>query len=488
MNVYQPCLARLILHYIDLLETLLDACQKRDTVVILNLLEQGANINSSRIRYSQEWPLSVAVKFRSVPTVQLLLDSGASLYPKDKHGKKSMLFNAFLRRTKHFWRNQKIREIIWDAAVPELRTGKHSISDLPNGLLHQACVFGKKDAIEAVLDLGAGIDDFAVVDFYGHGKTPLMVACHSNRTDIVELLLSKDADTNMRGKNQDTALGIACQNGAVKIIKMLLESGADIEDTGGDNDWSTPLFCASWCCKPEAGRILLDHGAKVDGPPNATYTPLHVASSLGHANIVDLLLRYGAKTNIVDEADNWGTPLLASCSQGHLRIVQLLLDYGADINQRGTVRSLVIDGSFPPRHEALEGSNGRRYLHFTPLYLACVFDQTDVVECLLRHNADTNCQGGPFGTPLHVAVRLNRISVVLLLLSTPGVQVNSPWDGKTALDYALQLPNGIAKGKKDSLTSVLRVYGAVSVQDLLELSHMQVDYYGGGAHNTFSAS
>ena len=85
-------------------------------------------------------------------------------------------------------------------------------------------------------------------------------------------------------------------------------------------------------------RELLDSG--VD--PDSKYefngkTPLHVASGLGHTDIVELLLEYDANPNIRNNiGDNNGdTSLILASDEGHTEIVKLLLERDADPNIKG---------------------------------------------------------------------------------------------------------------------------------------------------------
>ena len=50
---------------------------------------------------------------------------------------------------------------------------------------------------------------------------------------------------------------------------------------------------------------------------------LHWASSKGHKDIVELLLKYKADVNIEDQHGN--TPLIKACRGGHSKIVEILL-------------------------------------------------------------------------------------------------------------------------------------------------------------------
>ena len=58
------------------------------------------------------------------------------------------------------------------------------------------------------------------------GRTALFFAAANGHADIVDLLLSKDADPNMANEQCGTALHWACVNGHGGIVAKLLEAGA----------------------------------------------------------------------------------------------------------------------------------------------------------------------------------------------------------------------------------------------------------------------
>lgn len=102
-----------------------------------------------------------------------------------------------------------------------------------------------------------------------------------------------------------------------------------------DEDFlATPLYQACFDGQSSRVLLLLEEGAN----PNCVVgngNPLCAASSMGHANIVQLLLNAGADVNI--EGGPFGSPLQAASACNQYLVVRLLLDSGADVNARGGV-------------------------------------------------------------------------------------------------------------------------------------------------------
>ena len=80
-----------------------------------------------------------------------------------------------------------------------------------------------------------------------------------------------------------------------------------------------------------AGRLLEEDGGRVKEEGRWGDTPLFVACSRGHLEVVRLLVEKGAD---MDKAAGFcGTPLIMACQEGHLEIVRLLVEKGADMDK-----------------------------------------------------------------------------------------------------------------------------------------------------------
>jgi len=75
---------------------------------------------------------------------------------------------------------------------------------------------------------------------------------------------------------------------------------------------------------------LLASGEDPNGADDYQLTALHGAAKKGHARIVSLLLRHGAKVNASATALHGETPLHYASKYGHAQVARMLLDCGAD--------------------------------------------------------------------------------------------------------------------------------------------------------------
>jgi len=92
-------------------------------------------------------------------------------------------------------------------------------------------------------------------------NTPLIDACMHGKYELVRTLLKAGADVNLSWKNGLTAICMVdCESKHyINILKALISAGANVNDCG-----SAALQGAIRESKPEAIKILIDSGAKLD--------------------------------------------------------------------------------------------------------------------------------------------------------------------------------------------------------------------------------
>ena len=212
---------------------------------------------------------------------------------------------------------------------------------------------GHTEIFEVLLDNDA---DSNMVTKIG---TPLTVAIELGRTEAVELLLDEDADPDIADEYSETPLHFAAKGGYVEITELLLDEDA-YPEMRSKKTGKTPLIEAVEGGHIEIVELLLDEGADPDIPDNNNSTPLYWATKGGHTEIVELLLDEDA---LPDMMSNGNPPLYEAVKEGRTRIVELLLKGDADPN--------------------LENSNG-----ITPLRAALTGGNAKIVKLLKENGAE----------------------------------------------------------------------------------------------------
>ena len=173
------------------------------------------------------------------------------------------------------------------------------------------------------------------------GSTPLLLACHSNQTQLVEFLLTAGCDANIPDQEGRTPFSIACQmatdqwyfwNTDYMNSMEELDTAESINNSSSD-DRKDPYppdenFPPVVICK-----LLLQAGVS---PCWATLLPTAVV--YGTMNTVRYFIQQGMSVNMIDK--NGRSPLGCSCKVSHVSIfmVKLLLQHGADVNEAGSWR------------------------------------------------------------------------------------------------------------------------------------------------------
>ena len=147
----------------------------------------------------------------------------------------------------------------------------------------------------------------------------------------------------------------------------------------------------------EEVRMLLKRGTSVNESDTAGYLPLYYACANGHADIVHLLLEFGADASSYVSGHS---SMEIAGRKGHTHIIKLLLKFGANIEDKGyagstALVSAVAAGNLETVHELLQlGANVQAY-NFnedTCLHVAAgVENPVYLIRLLLKYGADKKC-------------------------------------------------------------------------------------------------
>nr|XP_011727479.1 ankyrin repeat and SAM domain-containing protein 1A isoform X5 [Macaca nemestrina] len=165
---------------------------------------------------------------------------------------------------------------------------------------------------------------------------------------------------------------------------------------------------------PLSSLLSMWRGPNVNCVDSTGYTPLHHAALNGHKDVVEVLLRNDALTNVADSKGCY--PLHLAAWKGDAQIVRLLIHQGPShtrVNEQNAleIKELKKYGPFDPYINAKNNDNE------TALHCAAQYGHTEVVKVLLEELTDPTMRNNKFETPLDLAALYGRLEVVKMLLN-----------------------------------------------------------------------
>ncbi|KAL4240500.1 Nuclear factor NF-kappa-B p105 subunit [Mactra antiquata] len=243
--------------------------------------------------------------------------------------------------------------------------------------------------------------------------------------ETTEISVQTDMDPMMKlAMKTSQALQFYAASGDIRSLLMVQRFLMAVHDPDGDLPLHTALINQRYVVFQNILDVMVtlpDAYTRINAYNFHYQTPLHLAVITNQPDAVDLLIRAGADTTIVDR--NGYTPAHLAVLYGNIECLKNLVKYLRN--------SVSAKQPFPEL-------NVRCYEGFTPAHLAAQLENLSAMKLLVYGKADVNLADGKSGrTPLHHAVEVDDLSVAAYLILQAGANVNEKrFDGNTALHIA----------------------------------------------------
>jgi len=218
-------------------------------------------------------------------------------------------------------------------------------------------------------------------------------------------------------------------------------------------------------------------------------TPLHIAASAGHIQLVDALIQAGCDVTVQDFTGH--TALQRAAAEGHLEIVKTLLENGISVDHQDEVH-----GNTALHEAAWKGFSqtvqilckwkANAYIKnrggFAPLHLCCQNGHNETCRVLLLAGCKPDIKNNYGDTPLHTGARYGHAGVIRILVSANCNPSEQNKNGDTALHIAaamgrrkltrVLLESGCNKDVKNKQTeTALEIAHRKNLREIVSILH-----------------
>ena len=233
--------------------------------LILTLIISSFLFGCTGDAYTQ---LQLAASRGEIELIKEILDKGADINEKNKHGKTALMLaagNGRMEATNLLLE----RNAIIDAQEVDGMTA-----------LMMAASDGKTETVKLLVDNGANVN---ITNNYG--ATAMTNAAFFNHPESVKAILSSKQKVNT--DTNENALLIAAGLGLGEIIQMLVDYGVDVNARGKNG--RTPLMAAVEFNHIDAAKVLLKNKANPKAQDSEGESIMSIAKDKGNNEIIALL-------------------------------------------------------------------------------------------------------------------------------------------------------------------------------------------------------
>ncbi|CAG5120786.1 unnamed protein product, partial [Candidula unifasciata] len=261
--------------------------------------------------------------------------------------------------------------------------------------LHLAAYYGLRCLVEYILDVGVDVNCLNAKK-----DTALLWAARWNHVETLRLLLSRGAKADLENDKGSTALYWAVRYGHSDAVVVLAGEGQADVNKQRKLGLVAPVVLASALGFAKTLEILLKFGADPNTVIRGNERPIHHAAKEGFSDIVELLVESGAE---VDAADVRGdTALLLAAKYGAAKALQTLLKYGASLEHRNVLGENVWKFAIASNNDLI-------------LKLLVVHQVSKVTDGTTENGPDLNLSANGVNSLLFLAAAAGNVSMVSLL-------------------------------------------------------------------------
>ncbi|NXD48359.1 ANKR7 protein, partial [Corvus moneduloides] len=132
-------------------------------------------------------------------------------------------------------------------------------------------------------------------------RTPLDLASANGHADVVRYPAQKNCQLNLPEGIKRIPLMMAAEHQQEECVAILPEHGADPNLT--DADGNTALHPAVLSGNATVAGRLLEHGARSDAQNQGGYTPLDLAVSKEHEEMLECLVKKAADRHAAEQCE-----------------------------------------------------------------------------------------------------------------------------------------------------------------------------------------